>query len=434
MRFIGRLFGLGPDVKFSFAQAVGLGKVKWMNRDAREYAKEGYQKNVVAFRCVQLIARAAGSLPLLVKIGDQDAPDNHPLRLLLNRPNPMQGGATFIEGVVGFRLITGNTYIERLGPDGKPPKELWTWTPYEMKVVASDAHGLPAGYVWTKDQETQTWEADAISGQSDILHWKTFHPTNQWYGLSPLEAAAYAIDQHNMAGEWNMRMLQNSAEPSGVLSTDQTISEPKFKQLLERMKRQTGPRNARKAMILEGGLKWQQTALSPRDMDWSKGKELSAQDIASTYGVPLQLIPIPGSQTFANYEQARGALYEDEVLPLMDNLLDELNNWLSPQYGDRVKLSIDIDAVPALEPRRKERWVAVQAADWLTPNEKREATGYESFDHPLMDVPWLASGKLPLEEEVDDEEEELADEAARAARRDAGEEEEEEEEEEEDDK
>jgi phage portal protein BeeE len=46
---------------------------------------------------------------------------------------------------------------------------------------------------------------------------KKFHPLNDWYGLSSIEAAAYSIDQHNEASAWNQALLQNGARPSGAL-------------------------------------------------------------------------------------------------------------------------------------------------------------------------------------------------------------------------
>jgi phage portal protein BeeE len=50
-----------------------------------------------------------------------------------------------------------------------------------------------------------------------ILHVRLFHPVNDHYGMSPIEAAAYAIDLHNAASAWNKVLLDNAARPSGAL-------------------------------------------------------------------------------------------------------------------------------------------------------------------------------------------------------------------------
>ncbi len=59
--------------------------------------------------------------------------------------------------------------------------------------------------------------AEAAAGVRPILHLKLFHPVNDHYGMSPIEAAATAIDIHNAASSWNKALLDNSARPSGAL-------------------------------------------------------------------------------------------------------------------------------------------------------------------------------------------------------------------------
>jgi phage portal protein BeeE len=40
-----------------------------------------------------------------------------------------------------------------------------------------------------------------------ILHMRLFHPLDDHYGMSPIEAAATAIDIHNQASKWNKALL-----------------------------------------------------------------------------------------------------------------------------------------------------------------------------------------------------------------------------------
>jgi HK97 family phage portal protein len=56
-----------------------------------------------------------------------------------------------------------------------------------------------------------------VPGVRRVLHMKLFHPANDHYGMSPIEAAATAIDIHNTAAKWNKSLLDNSARPSGAL-------------------------------------------------------------------------------------------------------------------------------------------------------------------------------------------------------------------------
>ena len=76
--------------------------------------------------------------------------------------------------------------------------------------------------------------------------------------------------------------------------------------------------------------------------------------MCETLKVPPQLLGIEGSQTYANYEQARAAFYEDAAIPLFNNLLASLNRWLGWRVGLKPTdiICVDIDAVAALEPRQ----------------------------------------------------------------------------------
>jgi len=111
-------------------------------------------------------------------------------------------------------------------------------------------------------------------------------------------------------------------------------------------------------------------------MDFLAAKHASARDIAQAFGVPPMLLGIPGDNTYANYREARLALWEETVVPLLRHLRDELNAWLAPMFGPGLALDLDLDEVPALTLRRERRWDMLRRADFLTVNEKRAAVGY----------------------------------------------------------
>ena len=370
----------GPLVAF-----MSAGQPAATPRRYDRLAEEGFQRNAVVFRCVNLISESAAAVPWQLFRGQgrhRQLVPSHGLLALLARPNPVQGGASFFQAVYAFRLLSGNSYVEASGPEGGAPRELWTLRPDRMKVVPGE-QGLPAAFEFKAKGKTVTWPVDPMTGRSAVLHSKTFHPLNDWYGMSPLEAAAFEVDQHNAAGEWNFALLKNQARPSGALvytprdaGAPDVLSEEQFARVRQQIDDLSGPQSAGRPLILEGGLDWRQMSLTPSEMDWLKGRDLSARDIALVYDVPPQLIGIEGSQTFANFEQARLSLYEDAVLPLIDSTKDDLNRWLAPAFGDELALDFDLDAIPALAPRRERKWAMVKGADFLSVNEKRAELGF----------------------------------------------------------
>ena len=205
----------------------------------------------------------------------------------------------------------------------------------------------------------------------EVLIWHEYNPLDRWRGLSPLHSCAYAIDTLNSYASSNKATLDNGVTPSGVLATEQKLDDPTFNRLKDQFDtRYAGAANSGKPMILEGGLAWTQTGLSPREMEYIQGKRANELDICKALRVPPQIIGIDGSQTFANYEQARAALYEDEVIPMVNSLLSEIVRFVAPELGTTgYTLKVDVDAVPALEPRRAERNKTVDALQSITINE-----------------------------------------------------------------
>lgn len=367
------------------------GKAVWMGRDYRKFSEEAYIKNVIAYRSIAMIAQSAASVPFLLQQhtaeGERLTLKRHPVLQLLSAPNPGQGGSEFIESVLSFYLISGNAYIQAVGQsESGGPKELYTLRPDRMSVIAG-RRALPAGYRYSvRDvqgaERHMDFPVDTLTGRSRILHLKHFHPLNDWYGLSPIEAAAYSIDQHNQAGAWNQAMLQNGARPSGALMVKATengtghLNEEQFYRLKQQIDEQyTGAMNAGRPILLEGGLEWKEMSLSPRDMDFINAKHSSARDIALAFGVPPQLLGVPGDNTYNNLAEARLALWEQTILPLLDKFCDALNQWLIPQFDPNITISCDLDGISALTLRREKMWDRISNASFLSESEKRSLLG-----------------------------------------------------------
>ncbi len=365
---------------------TGPGLPRWTPRRYDMLAEEGFRRNVVAYRCITLIAEAASTIPLVLYDDSGAELSNHPLLQLLARPNPRQSGAALLHALVAYRLIAGNAYLEMVRPSGTTPQELYALRPDLMKIIPG-AQGLAEAYEYSAGGRSVRWPTDPLTGASHILHWRAFHAGDDWYGLAPLEAALTSIDQFNAACSWNQALLNNGARPAGALvyapkEGPSQLSDEQFSRLKgELLEHYQGRGNAGRPLILEGGLQWQELSLNPKDMDWLDGRNVAARDIAMAFGVPTQLLGLPDSQTYANMEQARLAFYEETILPLLRQLVNELNRWLCPTFTAGLRLAIDEDEISALGPRRDAKWQKIQQCDFLTLNEKRAALGYQ----PLTD-------------------------------------------------
>ena len=375
-----RAEGVVPEQKASATGRViawgSSGRVAWSPRDAVSLTKTGFSGNPVGFRAVKLIAEAAAALPLVCQDRERRY-DLHPVIDLMRRPNPGQGRAELFEALYGQLLLSGNGYVEAAGGAGLPV-ELHVLRSDRMSLVPG-ADGWPVAYDYTVGGRKHRFD---MAGPVDpVCHIKSFHPQDDHYGLSPMQAAAVAVDVHNSASSWSKALLDNAARPSGAIVYKGTdgqgaLAPDQYDRLIHEMEmHHQGARNAGRPMLLEGGLDWKPMGFSPSDMEFQKTKEAAAREIAVAFGVPPMLLGIPGDATYANYQEANRAFYRLTVLPLATRVTAAVAYWLSTHLGEEIELKPDLDQVPALAGERDQQWKRVGEALFLTDAEKRAILG-----------------------------------------------------------
>lgn len=381
-----RVVGSAPERKASatgrvVALASGSGRVVWSPRDPVSLTRSGFTGNPVGFRCVKLIAEAAAALPMVC----QDAEHRyevHPVLDLMRRPNAGQGRAELFEALYGQMLLSGNGYLEAVRAEAGLPCELHVLRADRMSIVPG-ADGWPVAYDYTVGGRKHRFD---MTGHPDpICHIKAFHPQDDHYGLSPMQAAATAIDVHNSASAWSKALLDNAARPSGAIvyrgaDGQGALSPDQYDRLVSEMEmHHQGARNAGRPMLLEGGLDWKPMGFSPSDMEFHATKQAAAREIAVAFGVPPMLLGIPGDATYANYQEAHRAFYRLTVLPLATRVAAAVAYWLSTHLGQLVELKPDLDQIPALSSERDQQWARVGAASFLSDTEKRALLGLPPF-------------------------------------------------------
>jgi HK97 family phage portal protein len=199
--------------------------------------------------------------------------------------------------------------------------------------------------------------------------------------MSPLEAAATAIDVHNAAARWSKALLDNAARPSGAViyrgaDGHGSLTDEQYRRVVDELEtNHQGARNAGRPMLLEGGLDWKPMGFSPTEMAFLDTKNDAAREIALAFGVPPMLLGLPGDNTFANYQEANRAFWRQTVLPLVRRSAAALTTWLGWRWGGAVRIEPDLDAAPALAAERDARWARIANATFLDDDEKRQLLG-----------------------------------------------------------
>lgn len=333
--------------------------------------REGFERNPVVYRCVRMVSEAAASVPFKV-IGRADDPEGA-LAKLMARPNREQAGPDLMETFYGHLVISGDAYLEAVRLD-EEVRELFVLRPERMRAVKGP-RGYPMAWEHRVGSEVRRIQREA-DGFLAVLHLRLFHPNDDYEGHAPLEAAARAVDVHNAGGAWSKALIDNAARPSGALvyTGAEQLTDEQLREVREDLERSyQGAGNAGRPIVLQGGLDWKPMSLTPADMDFVEARSMAAREIALAFGVPPMLLGIPGDATYANYREANSAFWRLTVLPLVNRAARAISGWLGEKVGG--ELHADLENVPAFQEERAAQWARIDAASFLTVEEKRRIAG-----------------------------------------------------------
>ena len=351
------------------------------------YATNGYTKNPIAFRAVNIIAHTTASVSLIVMKNDNDKKykvSDGQLANLVNHPNPFTSRIDFIEMIVYQLMINGNAFVLKIHNNENKICELYNLNPENVEFLFDRNGNSVVGYRYHDESgRFKDYKIDRITNSCDILHLKNFNPNDNIYGLSPFAVATGTIEQHNAAIEWNKSLLKNGARPSGAL----TVKNEKGSFLTDSQRNDlkkeidylfSGPQNSGRPILLEGGIEWKELGISPKELDFANSDQIAVRHIANAFGVPIQMLNNPESSSYNNYLEGKKSLYENTILPLLNKIISNVyNHWVCECFGYEYFVTYNEDEIPALSYKKEQILKNLKESDFLTINEKRAILGYD---------------------------------------------------------
>lgn len=250
------------------------------------------------YGCVNLIAGAISALPVHIYTrdsnGDLQRDTENPLWWVLNEEfAPRWPAASGWSFGAGSKLLHGDSFIEIVRTRNGDIRQLVPLHPNRVEPIATpDGQRLiyrvqPDTTILAPDQVALR---ERIVDQDDMLHVPGFG-FNGLRGLSPLRHAlrmtgGVAVN----AQQFSSKFLENAARPEMALKTDGELTDEQFARLKEWITQHTGPNNAGRPMILEGGLDVKTLTMPMEDMQLLETRRFQVEEIARVYGVPPFMI------------------------------------------------------------------------------------------------------------------------------------------------
>jgi HK97 family phage portal protein len=386
------------------------GQTIWALINYEDFVTNGYGKNPIVYRCIRLISEMASATPWMIDGKDlSDTPTQ--LAQTLLQPSDSMSQPDLIEAIVGSLMLAGEAFVEGMELRGELVEMAYMRPDYVKVVPATDGTVLRYEFETGGGRKLYPVPLPRGTGASawgQVCHIKTWHPTDQWRGHSPMLAAASAIMEHNGVGDFARALLKNAARPSGALvygPKDPTVPSTLSDEQFERLKRElnedySGVANAGRPMLLEGGLAWVPMSLTPMEMGTQEARATASREIALALGVPPLLLGLPGDNTYANYAEANIALWRQTVKPMLRRITGRLTRWLQPLYRG-VLIEPDYDDAPIAEAERALAFERVQTSDFLTIDEKRIAVGYPELEGGLGNHVLVGASLTTLKDLID---------------------------------
>ena len=236
--------------------------------------------------------------------GGREVAKDHDLYALLYQPNDFQNGFEFRETMMANLVLHGNAYAVKIrNGRGKV-----------IRLVPVNANwvGLreaPNGDLLYRVTPSGLHMMAELKGEpffipsEDMLHIRGMSMSGL-LGASRMmmakEAIALTLAYEQQAARW----MSNQASLSGVLSTDQKLSEPAAKRLAQDWRDlKTGLQNAGKIAVLEQGLKFQPLSMNAEQAQFIASRQFQVAEIARAFRVPLHMMGDLSRSTDNNISQ-----------------------------------------------------------------------------------------------------------------------------------
>lgn len=336
----------------------------------------------------------------------------HEILDLLKAPNNSQSWFELIKQFFGYYYVTGNAYIDAFEPIGFKPKKLFILPTQYMSIYPqSSSRGNPD---FNKDFRTNeiirykmeygTYSLNIEA--KNILHKKIlnldFADGQYLFGKSPLLSANKPIQSLQSNYEAEIATIQNRGA-MGILTSKQSdfpMVDSQKKDIQEEYKKYGLSDDKYSIMITSAPVEYKKIGMDIKELQLNENKLASYRATCKVLNFPSQILGDPATSTYNNMKEAKFSLWEDTLMPQVDDFYADLTNFLARFWIDKFVLIPDYSNISAIQKDLKQlndilkiqfdRGVVSQN-DWL------KELGKDTVNDKNMDKRYIMRNLIPLE-------------------------------------
>ncbi len=321
---------------------------------------------------------------------------DHPLAVLLRHPHPRLSQRSLIANTVHDLALYANAYWLKIeAPSGRmlmpvPPARV---VPRGGDMISPDRYEI-----WPVAFDTVgAFGTRAITvGAEEMVHFRTYDPEDRRIGTSKLEALRQILAEEVEASRNRESFWKNAARREGVIERPGDAppwSDDARKRFREDWQARTsGPTRGGIAPVLEEGMTWNPDTFSPKEAEFLEGRKFVLEATARVYNVPLPLLSLTETATYASQREFHKALYVDTLPPYFELLQSEIELQLLPWFDSSLDPSIyvEFNVESKLRGSFEEQASVLSTAvgpgvAWMSVHEARDRQNLPSRHDPLDD-------------------------------------------------
>lgn len=370
---------------------------------------DAYARSTDVYSVVSYIARNAANIKWHVKEyfddGSHEVVYDTPIQPLLENPNKTQTWNEFMEEHFIYRLLTGNSYIYGIKPEGFDYyAELKNLMSQYVEILTPQ--GAPnsdevLGYAYMTNYLTNY-------NTEEILHTKYPNPCDTQamvYGLSPLEATLKVWKTSSERWNASAHVLKNRGV-SGILTdnSERPMTPEQAKNMQSQANERLGGSNKfGQVMVSNKKLDFIKMGLSPQDMELLDLGVITLRALCNAYHVDSSLFNDPANKTFNNRKEAQKALWTDAILPEIHKSEDALNQWLVKPIAQienrNLALCPELDRIEPLQQDMElmaDRLTKLRLAGIISGNDARRELGLDPIDDESMESVYISQTQVDI--------------------------------------
>lgn len=434
-RMVSKIFGNG--LMFTGTTEMHWTAIyNWSKASKQDLVNKGYGQNVTVFAAINTISRVAAQAQWgiyrvknvksyerykaiqkqpysqkqqadlkVLKAVALEADEGHYLNTRFQNPNEQQSGAEYMENLLGFKLLTGDSYEYANMTEGGKVGEMWV-LPSHLIQIMTDAYGTfpmrERGYKMQFGSYEIKYKAEEVCHSR---YWSPYYngDGSHLYGFSPLDAAWLSNLQDNNAREAAVELLKNRGS-RGVFAweSDKIKDYAQFQEVNGKMKESwnAGQREYKDSLFpVFGKAQFVNVGLGAKDLAILEICKMNKDDICNAYGMSSILLNNVDATTYDNYRTARKALITNCVLPLLGTIRDSRNRKLKGDWAkasERIVCEFDPTIYTELYDDVWEMAEKMKASEAFTDNEIRVQANFEPLDNNLHDEVWKKTNSVPV--------------------------------------